>query len=74
MKRLDIPCGEGCVAIVMDNLEFETISNLLKRESSTAQALADYAKRLENEFNLATGLIKEPEKPKADPESADVPF
>ena len=74
MKKLDIPCGENCVAIIMNQLELKTISDLLHSESFDKELLSDYAKRFEKEFNQAAGLIKEPEPPTAAPESTVVPF
>jgi hypothetical protein len=78
MKKLDIPCGEECVAIIMNKVELKTISDLLHSESFEKELMSDYAKRFEKEFNQAAGLVKEPEKPAQLPavpeEFADVPF
>jgi hypothetical protein len=75
MKKLDIPCGDGCVAIVMEQHEVRTISDLLHNESFQRRLSSEYAKNLENDFNLTAGLKKEPEQAAAEPEIAgDVPF
>jgi hypothetical protein len=78
MKKLDIPCGEGCAAIIMERHELKTISELLYAESFDKEITARYAKRFEKEFNQAAGLVKEPENPAQPPavpkESADAPF
>jgi hypothetical protein len=29
MKKLDIPCGEGCAAVIMEKHEIEAVSGLL---------------------------------------------
>jgi hypothetical protein len=68
MKKLDIPCGEGCVAIILDKIELETISDLIHSESSNKELMADYAKRFEKEFNQAVGLVKEPKSLPAMPD------
>jgi hypothetical protein len=74
MKKLDIPCGEGCAAVIMEKHEIEAVSRLLHGRALSKEIEAYSAKLFEKEFNLAAGLIKEPEKPTADTESADAPF
>jgi hypothetical protein len=74
MKKLDIPCGEGCVAIIMNEIDLYAIRELLQNESISRKILMDNANRLEKEFDLAAGFIKEPEKPAVDPESNNMPF
>ena len=74
MKKLDIPCGEGCAAILMKKHEIDTISKLLRRESLSKEIEPHCAGLFEKEFNQAAGLIKEPEPPTAAPESTVVPF
>lgn len=63
MKKLDTPCGEECVAIVMNKTEVKTISDLLHNESFDRGVMLDYAKHFEKEFNKVCGLVKEPENP-----------
>jgi hypothetical protein len=74
MKKLDIPCGEGNVAVIMEKGEMEVIADLLSHEASYKQATAHCAKAMETEFKLIAGLEKkEPEKSE-EPNFEDTPF
>jgi hypothetical protein len=74
MKKLDIPCGEGNMAVIMNQSEMKLISNFLHSEATFKWASAHCAEAMEKEFNLAAGIVREPEKPTADTELTDAPF
>jgi hypothetical protein len=75
MKKLDVPCGEGNVAAIMEKGEMETIADLLHQESLYKRASAHCAEAMEKEFRLIAGLEKkEPEKPEVQPSFEDTPF
>jgi hypothetical protein len=74
MKKLDIPCGEGNVVVIMEKGEMEVIADLLSHETLYKQATAHCAKAMEEEFKLIAGLEKkEPEKSE-EPSFEDTPF
>jgi hypothetical protein len=75
MKKLDIPCGEGNVAVIMDKGEMEVIADLLSHEALCKWATAHCAETMEKEFRQIAGLEKkEPEKPEIQPGFEDVSF
>jgi hypothetical protein len=75
MKKLDIPCGEGNVAVIMDKREMEVIADLLSHEALYKRATAHCADAMEKEFRLIAGLEKkEPEKPEVQSDFEDTPF
>jgi hypothetical protein len=74
MKKLDIPCGDGNVAIIMDKGEMEVIADLLSHESVYKRVIANCTEAMEKEFRMIAGLEKkEPEKPE-EPDFETTPF
>jgi hypothetical protein len=77
MKKLDIPCGEGNIAIILEEQEIHSFAEFLSHERIIKQAVANCAVMAEKEFNLIAGLIKETpeEKPYVVPEGpGSIPF
>jgi hypothetical protein len=75
MKKLDVPCGEGNIAIIMEEGEMKVIADLLFHEALYKRATAHCADAMEKEFRLIAGLEKkEPEKPEVQSSFEDTPF
>jgi hypothetical protein len=76
MKKLDIPCGEGNVAVIMEKDEMELIADLLYHEMLFKRATAHCAEAMEKEFKRIAGLEKEKPEAKTDevPDIEDTPF
>jgi hypothetical protein len=74
MKKLDIPCGEGNIAIILEKQEICFFAEFLSSERICKQAAAYCAEMREKEFRLIAGLIEEPKKEPGNFESELTPF